>query len=326
LNNALSAVHINRVTDPVIVLIGPTAVGKTDLSLDLAERFSCEIISVDSMQVYRFMDVGTAKPTLQERRGIRHHLLDIADPDEQYNAARFVRDALAAVEAITAAGKTPLLTGGTGLYLKALLEGLFALEGVGDESIRARLTEKLREEGREELYDELRSVDPESAARIHINDTQRLLRALEIFRATGKTWTSLLRSQDQPPVRFANILQIGLTCDRRILNERIERRSQAMFAGGLVEEAEKLQEMGYAPTLPSMQAIGYRHVNNYLAGLWDREETLRLLIRDTRRYAKRQMTWFAGNRAIEWFARDDRQQVVHRTAAWLAARQSEKTV
>lgn len=273
------------------------------------------------MQVYRFMDVGTAKPSLDERRRVRHHLIDIADPDEQYNSALFVRDAQAAIDTITAAGKIPLLTGGTGLYLKALLEGLFDTEDSGDESMRILLAERLRVEGREKLFAELRVIDPESAARIHINDTQRLLRALEVFRTTGKTWSSLLRSQSSPPVKFSNILQIGLTCDRKILYKRIEERTKAMLNGGLVEEAEKLQEMGYDSKLASMQAIGYRHVNNYLAGLWDEDETMRFLVRDTRRYAKRQMTWFGKNRVIQWFERDDRPGVLQRTKTWLAGRQ-----
>lgn len=278
------------------------------------------------MQVYRFMDIGTAKPSRGERRRIEHHLIDIADPDEQYNAALFVRDALAAMEAITAAGKIPLFTGGTGLYLKALLEGIFDVEETGDGAVRALLAERLRQEGREKLFDELRAIDPESAARIHVNDTRRLFRALELYMSTGETWTSLLRSGNSPPARFTGILQIGLTCDRAILYTRIEERALAMVAGGLFEEAEKLQEMGYNTDLPSMQAIGYRHANNYLAGIWDREETIRLLVRDTRRYAKRQMTWFTRDPAIEWFARDDRQGVLQRAEAWLAAGQRNRTV
>ena len=216
------------------------------------------------------------------------------------------------------AGKIPLFTGGTGLYLKALTEGLFAVEDAGeDESIRTHLAERLKKEGREKLFAELRAIDPESAARIHINDTQRLLRALEIYKMTGKSWSERLHSQKGPAVRFAEMLQIGLTCSRQTLYERIELRTHAMFAKGLIEEAEKLQKM-YSPELPSMQAIGYRHANNFLAGIWDREETIRLLARDTRRYAKRQMTWFSRNKAIEWYARDDHQGIIRRVETWLA--------
>ncbi|MDW7771883.1 MAG: tRNA (adenosine(37)-N6)-dimethylallyltransferase MiaA [Desulfobulbaceae bacterium] len=319
MNSTLSAVNNQTINTPVLVLLGPTAVGKTALSLALAELFACEVVSVDSMQVYRFMDIGTAKPTHRERERVVHHLIDIVDPDEQYNAAFFVRDALAAAAAISAAGRIPLFTGGTGLYLKALTEGLFTVEDAGeDESIRTYLAERLKKEGREMLFAELRAIDPESAARIHINDTQRLLRALEIYKMTGKSWSERLHSQQGPAVRFAEMLQIGLTCGRQTLYDRIDMRTHAMFAGGLIEEAEKLQKMGYSPELPSMQAIGYRHANNFLAGIWDREETIRQLARDTRRYAKRQMTWFSRNKTIEWYARDDHQGIIRRVETWLA--------
>jgi tRNA dimethylallyltransferase len=311
--------QINReINTPVLVLLGPTAVGKTALSLRLTELAACEIVSVDSMQVYRFMDIGTAKPTIQERTKILHHLIDIVNPDEQYNSALFVRDALAAIDTIASAGKISLLTGGTGLYLKALTEGLFDIKGTEDESIRNHLAARLQEEGRGKLFDELRSVDPESAARIHINDTQRLIRALEIYKATGRTWSALLQNHTGPTVRFTNMLQIGLSCDRQVLNKRIEQRTQAMFENGLIEEAEKLQKMGYSSDLPAMQAIGYRHANNYLAGEWDKDETIRLLIRDTRRYAKRQMTWFAKNPDIQWFERNNHQSVLQATKRFLA--------
>jgi tRNA dimethylallyltransferase len=300
------------------VLIGPTAVGKTELSLELAERFGCEIISMDSMQVYRHMDIGTAKPSPEERARVPHHLIDIVNPDEQYNAALFVRDALAAIDAAAAAGRVPLLTGGTGLYLKALTGGLFDMKDSIDGGVRSGLRLRLREEGREELHAELRRLDPESAARIHVNDTQRLLRALELVKSTGRTWSSLLRNQAGPPARFHAMLQVGLRCERPLLYNRIERRAEAMLSGGLIEEVRRLHAMGYHAGLPAMQAIGYRHAGNYLAGYWDRKETLRLLVRDTRRYAKRQMTWFASNSAIRWFAREDRQGVLKNTGKWLA--------
>lgn len=310
---------MKEINTPILVLLGPTAVGKTALSLELAERYSCEIVSVDSMQVYRFMDIGTAKPSPAERQQVHHHLIDIVDPDEQYNSAHFVRDALVAIKAIAVAGKIPLLTGGTGLYLKAMTEGLFSLEGSESETIRDHLTAKLKEEGgREILFQELLTVDPHSAGRIHINDTQRLVRALEIYRSTGKTWSAHLQEHKETGARFANMLQIGLTCERQILYERIEQRATVMLDNGLLDEAEKLQNMGYGPDLPSMQAIGYKHANNYLAGEWNLDETIQLLMRDTRRYAKRQMTWFSKNKAIKWFARDDHHGVHQAVATWLS--------
>jgi len=303
---------------PVLVLVGPTAIGKTGLSLELARKFGCEIVNVDSMQVYRYMNIGTAKPTLREREGIRHHLIDIVDPDEQYSSALFVRDALAAVDTIASAGKIPLLTGGTGLYLKSLTEGLFGYEETDAEGVRSHLRKRLEREGRETLFQELVEVDPESAARIHKNDTQRLLRALEIYETTGKIWSSHLNAQKEPEIFFANLLQIGLSSERQMLYKRIEERTHAMLAGGLIEETEQLRRMGFSPELPSMQAIGYKHANNFLSGIWNLDDTLRMLIRDTRRYAKRQMTWFKKIKAIRWFERSNQEGIVQHIADWLA--------
>ncbi len=305
------------ITSPVFVLVGPTAIGKTDLSIRIAERYNCEIVSMDSMQVYRHMDIGTAKPSERERRGIPHHLIDIVDPDEQYNAARFVHDAVAAIREIIASGKIPLLTGGTGLYLKALTQGLFDQEKTGDPAVRRRLVERLQAHGREKLHEELKKTDPESAARIHVNDTQRLIRALEIYHGTGMTWSEHLRNQPGPPVTFARLLQAGLQCDRQTLYDRIEERTATMFRNGLLKETAKLLDMGYDTKLQSMQAIGYRHAVNFIDGTWDREETLRMLVRDTRRYAKRQMTWFGKNPSLRWFERGDDSGVLRFIDDWL---------
>lgn len=306
------------ITTPVLVLIGPTAIGKTDLSFKLAERCDCEIISMDSMQVYRHMDIGTAKPSPAEQNRIVHHLIDIVDPDEQFNAARFVTEALQAIQAITARGKNPLLTGGTGLYLKALLEGLFDFAGTGEnDRVRRELILLLQEKGSTHLFNRLREIDPETAARIHPNDTQRLIRALEIYRLTGRPWSQLMQKQPSPPVRFERILQIGLGCDRQELYERIAQRTQQMLEQGFIREVENLRKMGYRAELPSMQSIGYRHINAYIDGRWDMEETVRLLVRDTRRYAKRQMTWFGKAPAIRWFERDQGDEVLRLTENWL---------
>jgi tRNA dimethylallyltransferase len=298
---------VKSIDCPVIVLVGPTAVGKTELSFRLAERFGCEIISMDSMQVYRGMDIGTAKPSLEEQAQVPHHLIDIADPDEQYDAARFVRDALAAFEDIAARGKTALLTGGTGLYLKALLEGLFdALPA--DKAVREQLQARLAAEGRAALYAELCRVDPVAGARIHPNDTQRLLRGLEIFHASGRTWTALIEEQKQAGqggAVFSRAYLAGLCCPKEELHERIARRTLAMLDGGLIEEVERLRQMGYGPELPSMQAIGYRHANRFLDGEWSRAELAEQLILDTRHYAKRQMTWFNANTGLRWFHRNE---------------------
>jgi len=306
------------ISSPVLVLIGPTAIGKTELSLNIAERFNCEIISVDSMQVYRYMDIGTAKPSVLERRGIPHHLIDIIEPDGQYDASTFRHDALQAIEHITKLGKIPLLTGGTGLYLKALLEGLFSFAGTESAHVRKKLLSRLESEGRDQLYHELQEIDTLTASRIHKNDTQRLLRALEIYYLTGKPWSVLLQEQGEPQVQFNRIFQAGLSCDRQVLCDQIAQRSEIMLQGGLIQEVEKLQDMGYTSDLSSMQSIGYRHANNYISGQWDMDETRRLLVRDTRRYAKRQMTWFGKDTSLTWFDRQDHDNLYQSVDKWLA--------
>jgi tRNA dimethylallyltransferase len=304
---------------PIIVLVGPTAVGKTELSFRLVEQFNCEIVSMDSMQVYRGMDIGTAKPSQQERAAVPHHLIDIANPDEQYDAACFVTDALAAIDTIAARNKTVLLTGGTGLYLKALFEGLFdALPA--DKTIRERLQTRLDKEGRTVLHAELCQIDPAAGARIHPNDTQRLLRGLEIFQISGRTWTELIEEQKQAKrgrVLFNNVYQAGLCCDKVELHERIARRSGAMLDNGLIEEVKRLRQTGYGPELASMQAIGYRHVNTFFTGEYSKNELREQLIIDTRRYAKRQMTWFSANKELHWFARGDHAALTKEIAATL---------
>lgn len=287
--------------EPVLVLVGPTAIGKTELSMHLAEKFGCEIVSMDSMQVYRYMDIGTAKASREERRRVVHHLIDIVDPDEQYDAAGFVRDALAAITVITARNKVPLITGGTGLYLHALVNGLFAAVPV-QETIRIQMRQRLEQEGRAALHQELCAVDPASGARIHVNDTQRLLRGLEIYHATGLPWSEHIRRQQQsgPPVVFSKMLQLGLTCERPLLYERIQKRTYKMMQDAFQKEVELLIDRGFHCNLGSMQALGYRHMCGCLAGTWDRRTATDALIRDTRRYAKRQMTWFKGLNNVHW--------------------------
>ncbi len=302
---------------PIIVLVGPTAVGKTALSLRLVERFDCEIISMDSMQVYRHMDIGTAKPSQEEQTSVPHHLIDIVNPDEHYDAARFVQDALAAIADIATRNRTVLLTGGTGLYLKALFEGLFDALPT-DEGIRTRLRERLKQEGREVLHAELCQVDPATGERVHANDTQRLLRGLEIYQSSGRTWTELIAEQqaqkNEQKKRFTCVFQVALDCERERLYERIEKRSHIMLRQGLVEEVAGLRDRGYSPELPAMQSIGYKHVNKLLSGEWHQAEMLEYLVRDTRRYAKRQMTWFRKNQDLNWFARDEDERITEQIA------------
>lgn len=305
------------IDSPVLVLVGPTAIGKTELSLQLAEQFNCEIVSVDSMQVYRFMDIGTAKVSIEERARIPHHLIDVVEPDAEYDAACFVRDAMLAITDIHGRGRVPLLTGGTGLYLRALIDGLSA--GIGQfPEIREQLQQRLALVGAHRLHEELSLCDGYSAERIHVNDTHRLLRALEIYQATGKPWSEhIVLHRQQKTSRFCNLLQIGLTCDRDLLYRRIDRRTTLMLGSGLEQEVKGLIARGYSPQLKSMQAIGYRHMNNYLSNVWDMPETERLLARDTRRYAKRQYTWFAASPDLEWFEVQNHGGIIKRIAGWI---------
>ncbi len=287
---------------PVLVLVGPTAVGKTELSLRIAERFGCEIISMDSMQVYRYMDIGTAKVSREEQQRVAHHLIDIRNPDDQYDAASFVRDAQAAIKTIDERQSVPLLTGGTGLYLSSLLKGLFSDIAVQGE-VREHLRERLVLEGRAALHRELATVDPESASRVHGNDTQRLLRGLEIYHSTGVPWSEHLRRQQtcRCAPRFTRVLLLGLQCERELLHSRIEQRTISMMGIAFQQEVERLLALGYAPTLASMQSLGYRHMCAHMEGGWDLATATRQLIVDTRRYAKRQMTWFRQYAALLWF-------------------------
>lgn len=300
----------------MLVLVGPTAIGKTELSLQLAEQFHCEIVSVDSMQVYRFMDIGTAKVSVEERARIPHHLIDVVDPDADYDAACFVRDAMISIADIHSRGRVPLLTGGTGLYLRALIDGLSADIGQFP-AIRDQLQQRLTSVGSDKLHEELFLCDRISAERINKNDTHRLLRALEVYQATGRPWSEhIALHQQQKTSRFSNILQIGLTCDRDLLYRRIDMRTSLMLGSGLEQEVKGLIARGYSPQLKSMQAIGYRHMNNYLNNVWDMPETERLLARDTRRYAKRQYTWFAASPDLEWFDVQDHQAIIKRIDSW----------
>ncbi len=301
---------------PLLVLVGPTAIGKTALSINLAKEFNCEIVSMDSMQVYRYMDIGTAKVCKEEQAGIAHHLIDIVDPDENYDAARFCRDAVKAITFIHGKNKIPLLTGGTGLYLQALTDGLF--QGPpGDETTRKKLQKEFEETGPEKLHKKLQEIDPESAQKIHVNDAYRCLRALEVYLVTGKPLSLHFKEQKKEFI-FQNIHQVALTCDRQRLYDRINLRSQLMIDQGFEQEVKSLLAMGYSRNLKSMGAIGYKHMVNYVLGDWSFEEMLTLLRRDTRRYAKRQYTWFRKNRALQWFEVQNSEEIHNSIARWLA--------
>jgi tRNA dimethylallyltransferase len=290
--------------EPIVILIGPTAIGKTALSIQLAKEFNFEIISVDSMQVYRYMDIGTAKVTKEEMQGIPHHLIDVVNPDEPFDAGLFEKLSINAIEDIHSRGKRVLLTGGTGMYLAALLNGLSSKLPTFPE-IRKELVHQLKKSGHDLLHEELSTVDRTSAKRIHKNDSHRVVRALEIYRGTGRTWSSFIEEHKaENAERFQNILKIGLTCERKKLYERIGQRSNIMLESGFEEEVRGLLHKGYSHELKSMQSIGYSHMIKYLRREWDRSKTVELLTRDTRRYAKRQYTWFNKIKDIEWLETD----------------------
>ncbi len=304
---------------PLIFLSGPTAVGKTELAILLAQELNGEIIGVDSMQIYKYMDIGTAKPTLTERAVVPHHLVDFIPPDYSYNAADFVGDCRTAIKEIRGRGRVPVLTGGTGLYFKALAEGIFNLPEINP-LVREGLNRELTmENGRQHLFSELQRHDPESASRIHINDTYRLLRALEILRATGQSWTSFIHQQQAERKKDGEgrILKIGLYRERQELYERINRRVNIMAEAGLLDEVKSLLARGYDPGLKSMQSLGYRHMINFLNETWSWDKSLELLARDTRRYAKRQFTWF--KRAdFTWFKPERQKEVIDAARSYMA--------
>ncbi|MGQ9670273.1 MAG: tRNA (adenosine(37)-N6)-dimethylallyltransferase MiaA [Desulfosoma sp.] len=292
---------------PIVLLAGPTAVGKTALSLDLAEVLKTDIVNADSMQVYRFMDIGTAKPSAQERNRVRHHLLDVVNPDEPYDAAVFAHQARAVIEALHAQGKIPLVVGGTGLYMKALTRGICPGPPTHP-GLRRQLLDDLARHGMSWLYAELSRVDPSCAARIHPNDRQRLLRALEVYRSTGVPLSHWQRTHGFRQALYPTI-KIVLYRDRDELYARIDQRVLHMVDQGLLDEVRHLVRMGYDCSLKPMQSLGYRHMCQYLAGRMTFEEAVRTMQRDTRRYAKRQMTWFRGDPEFRWFHAEARRKI-----------------
>ena len=282
---------------PLVVLTGPTGVGKTEVAVCLASRLRIEVLSADSRQVYRGMDIGTAKPTREQREAVPHHLIDVVNPDERYNAARFRVAAREAILAILARGKLPLVVGGTGLYIRALLRGLRPAPPA-DPEVRRELKELLRREGVEALHARLSDVDPEAASRIHERDPVRIIRALEIHRLTGAPVGTSAHWRESLP-EWATLL-VGLTRPRASLYAALDVRVEGMVARGLKEETRALLEPGYSPTLPAMQGIGYRHFVKVIQGDWSEARAVAVMKRDTRQYAKRQWTWFAREPGIRW--------------------------
>jgi tRNA dimethylallyltransferase len=287
-------------TRPKIIMVcGPTAIGKTSVAIQMAEKLVGEIVSADSMQIYRYMDIGTAKPTAEERRRVIHHMIDIVDPDAIYDAARFSRESRASINGIIERGRLPIVAGGSGFYIKALLHGLCEA-APEDMAVRERLTAAARQGECGNLHKRLEACDPQAAQNIHPNDAYRIIRALEVFEAIGMTMTQFRKRHAFADAPY-DVLKIGLFMDRQALYERIERRVDVMIEEGLFDEVRHLLAMGYHERLRPMQALGYRHMSSFIRGDETWEKAVEALKRDTRRYAKRQLTWFRKDSEINWF-------------------------
>jgi tRNA dimethylallyltransferase len=282
----------------IIVICGPTGIGKTSFSISIAQKFNGEIIGADSMQVYQHMNIGTAKPLPHELKQARHHLVDCIDPKTDYDAGQYVKDADKAIEEITAQGKLPVITGGTGLYIRALLHGLFRSEPISEATV-LKLNNDLKEKGSCELHNMLAQCDPFAAKKIHPNDSFRVIRALEMYQTTGQRISDQQACHHFGDQRY-HCLKIGLTMDREHLYDRINKRVDMMLDQGLLKEVTTLAEKGYSFDLKPMQSIGYRHMAMFIQHQVNWEEAVRLLKRDTRRYAKRQFTWFHRDKEIHW--------------------------
>jgi tRNA dimethylallyltransferase len=284
--------HASRLTDlrPLIVLLGPTAVGKSEIAIDLAQRWDTEVLAADSRQVYRGMDIGTDKPSPAERRGVPHRLIDLVDPGQPFNVGEYRRCALAEIDRLHREGRLPLIVGGTGLYIRALVRGLW--DGpAADRRYREQLEQEARAHGAAVLYDRLKSVDPDSAARLHERDLAKIIRALEVHHLLGRPLSEAHRRHAFAERPFNTVL-VGLIRDREALYRRVEQRVEAQLAKGLVEETRRLLEQGYGRQLGSMKGLGYRQMAGYVMGEYPFEEAVRQLKRDTRHFVKRQLTWF----------------------------------
>jgi tRNA dimethylallyltransferase len=300
----------------LIVVCGPTGSGKTGFAIKLARQFNAEIIGADSMQIYRHMDIGTAKPTLAERAASPHHMIDIVDPDEGFDAAAYANMADGIIRQIIARGRVVFVVGGTGFYIKALIHGLFE-KGPSDPAVRRRLMQQAQSEGTAALVRRLQEIDSIAAGRIHPNDTYRIIRALEVFEVTGEPLTVFHQRHGFREQRF-NTLEFGLSWPRPVLYERINRRVDAMMAQGFLDEVRQLMARGYGGDLKSMQSLGYRHLAAVVRGDTSLAEAVTMLKRDHRRYAKRQLTWFAARQSVQWLTPDQAESAAERIRTFLS--------
>jgi tRNA dimethylallyltransferase len=283
---------------PIIIILGPTAVGKTDIAIEVSKKLNAEIISADSMQVYKYMDIGTAKPSEEERQCIPHYLLDVVYPDEDFNVSLYKRLADNKIKEVHSRGKLPLVVGGTGLYINSIIYSMSFSEAKSDTEYRKQLMTLMEERGKDWLHNKLSVVDPESANRLHPNDIRRIIRALEVHHITGKPISDDITGYVENC--YYSVTLIGLSMDRETLYERIDRRVDQMVSNGLLDEVSWLVEKGYGIHLNSMQGLGYKEILQYLIGRRTLTESIHILKRDTRRFAKRQFTWFRRLPHVNW--------------------------
>ena len=292
------------VKKPLVILTGPTAVGKTEISIKLAKAINGEIISADSIQVYKHLDIGSAKVTTEEMDGVKHYLIDVLEPDEEFNIYVFKKLAMEAMEEIYAKGKIPIIAGGTGFYIQALLYDVEFSEEEGDKSYRHMLEKKAEEEGVTVIHNMLKEVDPVAADEIHENNLKRVIRALEYYNETGMRISEHNKEQRQKESPY-NFRYYVLNMDREKLYSRINLRVDIMAENGLVDEVKKLKEMGYGKELNSMQGIGYKEIYDYVDGVYDYDTAIETLKKNTRNFAKRQITWFKREKEVVWLNHEE---------------------
>lgn len=292
----------------VIVICGPTASGKTALSIELAKKINGEIISCDSMQIYKYMDIGTAKPTLEEQKEVKHHLIDFVEPNQRYSVAEYKKDAEKSIEEILSKGKTPIIVGGTGLYVDSLIYGIEYPEIELDEEYRKQLEKEIEEKGLESLYNKAKEIDSKAMEKISPNDKKRIMRVVEIYKATGKTKTEQEIESRTHEVKY-DYKVFAIKMDREKLYERINKRVDLMVKKGLIEEVQNiLKKYDKFPT--AMQGLGYKEVVEYLDGKTTKEEMIDKIKMQTRRYAKRQITWFKKNKQTVWIENNELSKIL----------------
>ncbi|MBE7026198.1 MAG: tRNA (adenosine(37)-N6)-dimethylallyltransferase MiaA [Ruminococcaceae bacterium] len=308
---------------PLIVILGPTASGKTSLSIEVAKRYNGEIVSADSMQIYKYMDIGTAKPSMEGREGIKHHMLDVAAPDEEFSVYSYAEKAKKCIEQIYNSGSLPIMVGGTGLYIDNVLQNISLAEQKDKSEWREKLTLEAQKYGNEYMHKKLAEIDVQAAKNIHPNNIRRVIRALEVYYETGKTFSEQLENSKNDPSPYESIIFMPMW-ERETLYERIDKRVDIMFDDGLMDEFVSLAKMGYSHKLNSMQAIGYKELFAYYRGLSSLDDAKELIKKHSRNYAKRQLTWFKRNKDIillDAQNKDIKEECVDCISEWLKGRQ-----